>query len=338
MKYITLSSCYNVVSGYNTLLNALLTQLPKNNFVIRPRSYEGVSSEFKCYFENIIYKKECCDLLLMRACNHIDNTHPIFHLQPHKCRLYFTMWESSRASDAFIDQANKMKALIVPNNWNKINFENQGCEVPIHVCPLFVNTRDFYYLPPLNDDIFVFGSGNSSVHKRLYQTIKCFLKAFPNEKDVKLKIKSYSNNFKFNDSRIEIIHHHQTIKELCDWYHSINVFVSGVAAEGWGLMQHESMVCGRPVIAANYAGLKEFMNENNGFCLNYDEVPSEGWFETPGGKYSKYDEDHMIETMRFCYKNRDLVHKKGILASDDAKKFNLNNFIENITKIIDIYT
>ena len=121
------------------------------------------------------------------------------------------------------------------------------------------------------------------------------------------------------------------------WYDSLNVFVSGVSAEGWGFMQHESMACGRPVIAAKYAGLCEFMSENNSFCIDYKEVPSTGYWENAGAKWSKFDEEHLIETMRYAYNNPNIVKKKGLLASQNVSKFSITNFIDNIYNIIDIY-
>jgi glycosyltransferase involved in cell wall biosynthesis len=339
MKNITLSSAYNFESGYNLILHTLLEYLPQKNIHIRPRSYSTVSGIFKKYFENISYTKEDCDLLLLPPCSEIDNTHPLFHLSSHKCRLFFTMWESTRTSDIFIDQLNKNKSIIVPNKWNKYNFQNQGCEVPIHVVPLFVDTDVFNYVQPSKSDVFVFGTANNDPRKRLYETVKCFLTAFPNEKDVILKVKT--NNelpFKFLDDRIKITTEHYDKIQLKNWYGSLDVFVSGVSAEGWGLHQHESMVCGRPVIAANYAGLSEFMTQENSFCLNYDEIPSTGYWETPGGRWSKYDEEHMIETMKYCYNNRDIVYQKGKISSENVSKLNINNFINQISSVINIYT
>jgi hypothetical protein len=34
------------------------------------------------------------------------------------------------------------------------------------------------------------------------------------------------------------------------------------------------------------------------FCLDYDEVAATGVWEFPGAKWSKFKEEHMIETMR----------------------------------------
>jgi len=337
MRNITLSSCYNFESGYQTILQTLLDVLPLSSCNIRPRSLSIILPIFKKYFENISYNKEDCDLMLTTPCNQIDIINPLFHIAPHRCRLFYTMWESTRVSDIFVDQLNKTKAVMVPNDWNRVNFQNQGCEVPIHVVPLFVDTSLYNYTPPIDSDVFVFGVANDDPRKRLYETIRCFLKAFPNKKDVVLKVKTSNGSLKFSDDRIHVVNAKLTKRQLKDWYCKNDVFVSGVSAEGWGLMQHESMACGRPVVAAAYAGLAEFMTCDNSFCLDYAEVPSTDFWETPGGKWSKYDEDHMIETMRYCYNNRDVVKQKGILASKDVSELNVQNFIFNIITLIDIY-
>jgi len=247
------------------------------------------------------------------------------------------MWESTRINDVFIEQMNNMTAIIVPNQWNKENFEKQGCEVPIHIVNLFVDTGIFNYQAPVNKDRFVFGTANKDPRKRLEDVVRCFNKAFPDKKDVQLKIKispkeSYDKVFASN--KIEICKESYTRHQLKSWYSNNDCFVSCVSAEGWGLMQHESMACGRPVIAAKYAGLSEFMTEDNSFCVNYKEVPAEGFWKAPGAKWSKYDEEHLIESMRFAYNNPSTVEAKGKRASEDACRLNKEFFVRNLLDVI----
>jgi glycosyltransferase involved in cell wall biosynthesis len=250
------------------------------------------------------------------------------------------MWESTRINDVFIEQMNNMTAIIVPNQWNKANFERQGCETPIHVVNLFVDTGIFNYQAPVNKDRFVFGTANKDPRKRLEDVVRCFNKAFPDKKDVQLKIKispKESYNKVFASNKIEICKESYTRHQLKSWYSNNDCFVSCVSAEGWGLMQHESMACGRPVIAAKYAGLSEFMTEDNSFCINYKEVPAEGYWKAPGAKWSKYDEEHLIESMRFAYNNPSIVEAKGKRASEDACRLNKEFFVANLLKVIEIY-
>ena len=338
MKYITLSSCFNFESGYKTILDTLLKEAFKN-YVLKLKAYEIIDPQYEKYFENLPPHQKSLELLLSPPSNGLAQSSIFFHLQPHAKRLIFTMWESTRIYDAFIEILNQQKAIIVPNSWNKNNFIYQGCETPIHVLPLFADDM-FTYQEPQNKDKFVFGTANGDPRKRINEVCTCFMKAFPHQKDVELQVKTSSKDSfdkKFSGNKIKTIKSNFTIEGLKDWYANNDAFVSCVSAEGWGFMQHESMACGRSVLAANYAALTEFMTEDNAFCINYKEVPSEGCWKAPAAKWSKYDEEHMIETMRYCYNNRDKVIEKGKKASIDARKLNKQNFLDNLEKILNLY-
>lgn len=340
MTKLSVSTFFDFESGYSTLLDCILSELPKHGCLLKPRSFSNDAGKFEKYFENLPVFKEDLDLLVMPPCNELNFSNFIFFLNPKKERVMFTMWESTRINDIFIEQMNNMKAVIVPNKWNKTNFETQGCEVPIHVINLFVDTNIFNYQQPIVKNEFVFGTANKDPRKKLEDVVRCFNKAFPDKKDVKLRIKiSPKENYDkaFTGGKIEICKDSLTRDELKDWYSYNDCFVSCVSAEGWGLMQHESMACGRPVIASKYAGLSEFMTEENSFCVNYKEVPAEGYWKAPAAKWSKYDEENLIETMRFAYNNPNTVEAKGIIASQDACKLNKEFFISNLLDIISKY-
>jgi len=340
MLKLSLSSSFDFESGYHTLLDTVLEEMPKRGCLVKPRSFSNSVGKYEKYFENFPAFKEDLDLLIYPPCHDLNFNNFMFFLNPYKKRIHFTMWESSRINDIFIEQMNNMRAIIVPNKWNKANFEAQGCEVPIHVINLFVDTNIFNYQQPIVKNEFVFGTANKDPRKRLEDVVRCFNKAFPDKKDVKLRIKispkeNYDKNFTSN--KIEICKSSLDLNQLRDWYSYNDCFVSCVSAEGWGLMQHESMACGRPVIAAKYAGLSEFMTEENSFCVNYEEVPAEGFWKAPAAKWSKYDEENLIETMRFAYNNPSTVEAKGILASEDAGKLNKRLFISNLLDVLNKY-
>lgn len=333
-----LSSDFNFSSGYKTLLYTIISESHKRKINIIPKIYNNVAEDLKDFFD-FTQKRNGTEheLALFPAFNYPDHFHYLTHLFDGKNKTYFTMWEASRIGDFFIDKINIMDRVIVPNKWNKECFINQGCKTDINVLNLGIDTSVFRYTHSNEDDIFTFGTGNNDPRKRLIEVIRCFIKAFPNKKDVRLKIKISNRNInKFTDDRIIIGFDHYTPSQLKTWYDSIDVFVSGVSAEGWGFMQHESMACGRPIIAANYGGLSEFVNENNSFCLNYKEVDATGYWEFPGAKWSQYDEDHMIETMRYCYQNRQKVKEKGLIACKEVLNFSNEKFIQNLFSILKV--
>ena len=71
-------------------------------------------------------------------------------------------------------------------------------------------------------------------------------------------------------------------------------------------MQHEAMACGKPIIAVKYSGLAEFFDETVGIPLKYNIVPSEWSWSHSNGFWSKFDEDDMIDKLRWCYNNPNL--------------------------------
>ena len=336
MKTISLSSNYNYISGYGVVLESLVTKLPFN---IIPRTYGSISTSFLSYFENIpLIESDTLDLTLMNISNDVDILNPLLHISFDKRRLLYTMWESSRVNDLIIEILNKFERIIVPNKYNKENFIKQGLICPIEVVPLFCDTNIYTYKPHTIRDRFVFGISNEDPRKNLDKLTLCFLKAFKHINNVELHIKTCSGvSTRIFDARI-IYNSNKLSKEyLRDWYHNLDVYVSGATCEGWGMMQQESMCCGRPLIFTNYGGLTEYCNNTNGFEVKFKEVYSTKQWGGYAGKWSEFDEDDLINKMVYCYNNRNEVKEKGFIASKDASLFTEEIFINNIVNILNLY-
>ena len=336
MKTISLSSNYNYVSGYGVILEALLTKLPFN---IIPRSYGSISPQFLSYFDNIVpFGSDIPDLTLMNISSDVDILNPLLHVSFDKRRVLYTMWETSRVNDLIIEILNKFKYVIVPNHYNKENFIKQGLKCPIEVIPLFCDTNIYTYRSHEFRDRFVFGISNEDPRKNLDKLTMCFLKAFKNVKNVELHVKTCSGlSNRFFDSRIVYNSNKVSKEHLRDWYCNLDVYVSGATCEGWGMMQQESMCCGRPLIFTNYGGLTEYCNNTNGFEVKFKEVYSTKQWGGYAGKWSEFDEDDLINTMVYCYNNRNEVKEKGFIASKDASLFTEERFINNIVNILNLY-
>ena len=337
-KPITLTSKYNLISGYGNLLNILLNNL---KYEIVPRTFDVLDAKYLKYFDNIkSYNYDMLDLMLFPLNNVVDGTNVFNSIHKHKNRLLYTMWESTRVNDLLIEILNNnFKSIIVPNNYNKENFIKQGLNTNITVIPLFCNTDFYHYNEHKTDrNDFIFGISNEDPRKNIKKVIYSFLKAFHNKNDVKLKVKTTNKsvvNILSNKLILDVKHF--TKEELRCWYYDLDVYVSGATCEGWGMMQQESMCCGRPLIYTDYGGLSEFTNKDCGFEIGYEEVYSTGYWGGYGGKWSEFNEDEMIDKMLYCYNNRDEVIKKGKLASENASKFSIDQFIKNLESLIDSY-
>ena len=339
MKNITLSSKYNFVSGYGELLYVLLTELPSVGYNIIPRTYSGISDRYLKFFDKThTFDPSLLDMSVLCMSNDISIENVLTHMSFDRPRILLTMWESTRVNDLIVEILSRFSHVIVPNNYNRDNFINQGLNTKIDVVPLFCDTETYVYNEHFVRDKFVFGISNEDPRKSLDKVTMCFLKAFAGIKNVELQIKTCTSvTEKVLDPRLKYINVKYTKEQLRDWYHNLDVYISGATCEGWGMMQQESLCCGRPIIYTNYGGLKEFVNNEIGFEVDYNEVYSTGCWGKHGAKWSEFKEQDMIEKMLFCYKNRFEVVRKGKNASLVAKKYNKELFIKNISNILDQY-
>lgn len=314
-----------------------MDELPKEKIDVRFIPLEPIPAhrrkEFDKYFsDDYFYNFTDPELLICPSVTDNINS-PVFRLNYNSRRTLFTMWEATNVSFNFVEEMNKMKMVLVPNNYNKYHFERQGVRVPIEVVPLYVNANKFSDRFEKQNDVFVFGTGNRDPRKRLDRTISNFKRAFPKEKDVALMIKlsPHEESLHISDNRILVHHGFLSDNQLSAWYQSLNVFLSSVSAEGWGMMQAEAMACGIPVIATKYAGLAEFLNEENGFVVPHREVPADSYWNIPGARWSDFKDSDFIDQMRFAYNNRSEVLKKGILSKETMKQFTLQRFLKELT-------
>ena len=339
MKNITLSSKYNSVSGYGELLYTLLTDLPNVGYNVIPRTYSGISDRYIKFFDKThTFNPSLLDLSVLCMSNDISIENVLTHVSFDRPRILLTMWESTRVNDLVIEILSRFSHIIVPNSYNRNNFIDQGLNTKIDVVPLFCDTENYVYKDHFTRDKFVFGISNEDPRKNLNKVVMCFLKAFNGVKNVELQIKTCTSvPEKVLDSRIKYISVKYTKEELRDWYHSLDVYVSGTTCEGWGMMQQESLCCGRPIIYTSYGGLKEFVDNEIGFEIKYNEVYSTGCWGKHGAKWAEFSEIDMIDKMIYCYTNRQEVISKGKKAAVLANKYTKELFIKNLSGILNQY-
>jgi len=340
MNKITLSSSYNFVSGYAEILEVLLKDLPLLDYDISCRTYTTVSDRFKKYFHrDNVQSRSDVDLFLYNIVNEFSVGNPYIHMNFDRPRILLTMWESTRINDLLIEILNKFSCIIVPNNYNKINLINQGCSTRIEVVPLFCDTEFYTYNDHVNRDKVVFGISNEDPRKNLDKLQTAFIKAFTKEKNVELHIKTsnFNGSRKTIKSNIQYINRLLSKDQLKDWYNNIDVYISGTSCEGWGMMQQESMCCGRPIIYTHYGGLCEFVDKRYNYPVKFKEVPAQHFWGDYGGKWSEFDEDDLIDKMKYCYNNMDQVRSNGYFASVEASKFSKLNFLKKIDSILKNY-
>lgn len=158
-----------------------------------------------------------------------------------------------------------------------------------------------YYYPQntaKKDSFFFLCVGSAQKREGIDLLLAAFKNAFDNRSNVNLVIKlSYSNmrpkpfeirNFKavIDDykrelgDRLLIIDSALSEKEMGYLYRSCDAYVSFTKAEAFGLCFVEALACGKPCVAINYSGQKDFLNrENSYFILHKLEVAKNEEYE-----------------------------------------------------------
>lgn len=265
---------------------------------------------------------------------------------PGKKTAYFTMWESSRLPATGVPVLNKAELVIVPCVWNATTFSASGVNVPIRVVPLGINTSIFNFRP-LNPpyavtgerELYVFGAAGRLAHggvrKGLNEVIDLFQKAFPDNPDVRLRIKCYPDCpiTKRDDPRIDYTAAHLSEQQLADWFSSLNCFVSAARGEGWGLMQMQAMAIGRPLISVNFGGVAEFFKPGTGYPVDYKLEPSKHLY-AGCGVWAEPIEESFIAAMRRAYTVREEAFAFGSAAAEAVREFSWENANRKLAEVL----
>ncbi|MEW6617225.1 MAG: glycosyltransferase [Patescibacteria group bacterium] len=104
-----------------------------------------------------------------------------------------------------------------------------------------------------------------------------------------------------------------SLMNVCDAYVSLH------RSEGFGLTIAESMMLGKPVIATNYSGNIDFLNEENGFPIPYTLIPLEKDYGPykKGNVWASPNEEKAAEAMRMIYNHQEIAGRKGGRARND---------------------
>ena len=254
--------------------------------------------------------------------------------------IYFTMWETTQLSNEGLKNIQQADAVIVPSEWNASCFSAQGIRSPIFICPLGVDPKLFRYHQMEGDDLCVFGTaGNLAIsgrtRKGIDEAVAAFKSAFPIEQDVRLRIKTLSNDevINFHDKRIELTQRCLTQAELADWYAGLTCYVSASKSEAWGLMQQQAMAVGRPVIGCHFGGMREFFDEEVGYCVAYSLKPADERYARLG-LWAEPSKKSLVEQMRRVYENRKEVAEMGGKASARAHQFTWTSSSRRLEQIL----
>lgn len=350
-KSIIIRAPFEATSGYRQLIYGLFDGEQMFNreihfFATKPiseLSKYGIDSDIVNRLKND-YQKDRPEIeIFIHPIQMNKEEDNIFNQIPYnRNRIYFTMWETDNITDYWAYMMNtKCSCIITPNEWNIKTFKKCGIEIPIEKCPLFHNNI-YDYKEPVKRDKLILGLSASVLddRKNILEFVEKFNANFQSNQNIELQLKLPSKLMRdiprYTNQNFKLISDDYTYEQMMNWYHNIDILVSPTKAEGWGLMQHEAMMCGRPVMGAHYGGLTELLNSKNSIPISYtEEYPENIYFAYSNGKWSNPDLDDFVNKINWAINNKDKLIKMGKNAHDSVKHYTLKNTIQTLDNIVE---
>jgi glycosyltransferase involved in cell wall biosynthesis len=198
---------------------------------------------------------------------------------------------------------------------------------------------------------FSFDLASYPKRKNPFGLISAFQLAFPNKSDKVGLILKYNRVMglfevfqsaiklvaKF-DARIVVFDTELTRDEMLSLLVASDAYVSLHRSEGLGLGLIEAMMLGRPVIATDYSGSRDFLTPATGFPVRYTLVPVDK-YDYPhalGQVWAEPDLQHAAELMRLVHQARAEVAAVAKVGQAAARaRYGLSSVAATISRRID---
>jgi glycosyltransferase involved in cell wall biosynthesis len=244
-------------------------------------------------------------------------------------------WELSRFPDIWLPAIDLVDEIWAPSRFIQHSIsEKASCPVvwmPLAVKAAPLNRELSVDFGVADDDfvfMFYFDFASFATRKNPEAPIDAFKRAFDHKQDnVRLVIKVMGNYVHrpeidrlkkrvSGDPRIVVIDEVLSHEEMALLVNRCNCFVSLHRSEGFGRGMAEAMVYGKPVIATNYSGNTDFMNEKTGLLVDYSLVPVKKgcYVHWEDQVWAEPDIDHAAWYMRKVFEDREFAGSIGLAA------------------------
>lgn len=216
-------------------------------------------------------------------------------------------FEADIVKESWIEECNKMDAVIVPSEFTKMAFVKTSNNSKTKLIREIKVINEWYYdefdhieedeeffnFLEYDQNILIMGQITSShskaERKNILKTIKTAVEFCKNKNiGIVLKINAGKNTYELKNtiienikknidaqdlSKITFLFGNFSIQEIKNLYSSnkISCMLTGTRAEGWGLPLIEAASCGLPIAATDYSAYKEFLGDDF-IKIEYDLV------------------------------------------------------------------
>jgi glycosyltransferase involved in cell wall biosynthesis len=260
---------------------------------------------------------------------------PSHQIRADRRGTWCSMWECSSLAAGAADRINEAELVIVPSEWCVRVFRDSGVDRPIHIVPLGVSADEGYRSEgPYEGSQTIFGTVLKMAHgpnrKGLWKGVKAFLRAFPNEPDVELRIKCLPDCLPLlgglpRDPRIKVYSKPLFAPEMADWIRACTAGFLPTSGEGFGLPGLQFMAVGRPVVMPEATGQATYFDERFGFAVPWRWAAAGDYFIGTGGEWCEPTEDGLVAGLRWVYEHPDEARAKGEAGAERALEFSWEN-------------
>jgi glycosyltransferase involved in cell wall biosynthesis len=253
--------------------------------------------------------------------------------------------ETDRCSEKWIENCNKMDAIIVPSNFTKQVAKRSGeITTPVYVVPEWFNSDingktealSLKLNPKFNFLTIgtITGQNAHNDRKNIFNCIKWFCETFKDDKKVGLVVKtSYGKATEIDKEmtktiirkvisevrpgkfpKITLLHGEMTSKEVAGLYKhpKIKCYLAPTKGEGYGLPIVEAAASGMPIIATGWSGHTHFLQKGKYLDVNYNLVDIDK---------SRVDGRIFMEGMRWAHVDENDFKRKMIMVKDNHQKY-----------------
>lgn len=292
-----------------------------------------------------------------------------------KIVIGFSIWETTALPGHWPPLLNQLDYLIVPTEWNKKLYRQQGVTVPIvvipHISQFEGKITDPDSLPERKNKKYRFYTISTwTERKQMIKNVEVFLNTFADSEPAELMIKTSADDImrpKWRIPKIMRQRYHSpedTLNEyLAGTHRSPNItliaddhlsdrkiqeihaigdcYISLCRTEGWGMGAFEAAFFGKPILMTGFGGQTDFLPGDKAWLVDYHLVPVHDK-QAPNSystnqKWAKPDLDDASSKMRYIYENREEARHRGkSLKSYVESGFNKEKTIKKLIKFIEM--
>jgi len=327
--------CFLNQSGYSQAAQNYIFSLEKTGyFDIKITTFGGrpskpaISDEKYEFFMRMAKKKDNPERILIYHC--IPNIQKRVKKKHHRS-IGFATFETFQPPDHWVDILNENDAIIVPSQFNYKIFSHMTIKKPLYYIPHCIDIETYHrdIVPLDNFDKYTFlFIGIWKERKGYKQLLEAWGREFKDTDGVQLLVKTdkpkkaeqYFNKLRgqlgINKGFAPIIFENKVFNEkvLPNFIKSVDCLISPTMGEGFGYPGLQCMALGIPVIITNYAGCKDYANEDtavliepSGFILhnNMDNIP-----QFRNKKWAFIEVNKIQKAMRYVINHKDYIKIK----------------------------